>query len=221
MDERRLPVLSERLRALRGTMTQEEFSVLLEISRPTVGFYENGTRIPDALVLRRIANRYHVSIDWLLGLSDTPAIEHPSSSPTDFTQELAALTTKGYGVNGGAVFEALLHELLESAQDAAEIGSIYEGHAECLLKLCQACHTAARCANLAQKQAEPSETTDSVLHELKHLLLSASYTAHNVLNQYFDLCKSTLQKNSQESLSCDDLARFARELDALERSGTS
>ena len=68
--ERRMPVFADRFIELRGKRTQEEFAKFLGISRPTVGFYESGQRIPDALILRQIAEKCNVSADYLLGLTD-------------------------------------------------------------------------------------------------------------------------------------------------------
>ena len=68
--ERRMPVFADRFIELRGKRTQDEFAKFLGISRPTVGFYESGQRIPDALVLRQIAEKCNVSADYLLGLTD-------------------------------------------------------------------------------------------------------------------------------------------------------
>lgn len=70
MEQRRFPIFSERFAELRGDMTQGEFADFLNVSRPTVGFYENGARVPDAIVLRQIAEKCGVSADWLLGLTD-------------------------------------------------------------------------------------------------------------------------------------------------------
>ena len=67
---KKLPVFADRFRELRGEMTQDKFAEFVGISRPTVGFYENGERIPDALILKMIASKCQVSSDWLLGLSD-------------------------------------------------------------------------------------------------------------------------------------------------------
>ena len=75
MEQKRLPIFAERFAKLRGDMTQGEFADTLGISRPTVGFYENGSRLPDALVLRQIAEKCKVSSDWLLGLSDEPSLD--------------------------------------------------------------------------------------------------------------------------------------------------
>ena len=67
----RFPVFMERFRKLQGDMSNTEFADFLGLSRQTVGFYCNGERIPDALGLKRIAEKCNVSADWLLGLSET------------------------------------------------------------------------------------------------------------------------------------------------------
>lgn len=70
----RLPVFQERFKELRGDLTQAQFADKLGLSRPTIGLYESGARIPDAEVLRTIAICCNVSVDYLLGLSSTPAV---------------------------------------------------------------------------------------------------------------------------------------------------
>ena len=60
---------------MQGKRTNTEFADFLGISRQTVGFYCNGDRIPDAVVLRQIAEKCEVSVDWLLGLSDVPVLD--------------------------------------------------------------------------------------------------------------------------------------------------
>lgn len=70
MEQRRFPVFAERFAQLRGDRTQGEFASILGLSRPTVGFYENGNRLPDAYMLRHIAVTCGVSADWLIGLTD-------------------------------------------------------------------------------------------------------------------------------------------------------
>lgn len=57
MEQKRMPIFAERFAQLRGEMTQAEFAEFLGISRPTVGFYENGVRLPDALLLCQIAEK--------------------------------------------------------------------------------------------------------------------------------------------------------------------
>ena len=72
MEHAKLPIFAERFHELREERAQAEFAEFLGISRPTVGFYENGSRLPDALTLRKIAEKCNVSADWLLGLTDYP-----------------------------------------------------------------------------------------------------------------------------------------------------
>ena len=56
-------------------MSQADFAAFVGISRPTVGFYENGDREPDATTLARIAKQCGVSADFLVGLSDNSTVE--------------------------------------------------------------------------------------------------------------------------------------------------
>jgi transcriptional regulator with XRE-family HTH domain len=69
----RVAIFEERLNKLRGNMSQDEFAKKIGIARATVGFYENGERIPDASYLIKIAQACEVSTDWLLGLTDDKA----------------------------------------------------------------------------------------------------------------------------------------------------
>ena len=85
MEQRRLSVFAERFSKLRGNKTQDDFAKFLGISRPTVGFYENGTRLPDALVLKQISEKCNVSADWLLGLSDVDSSNSDIQTVCKFT----------------------------------------------------------------------------------------------------------------------------------------
>ena len=53
------------LREMKG-MSQEALSEAIPISRESICRYENGTRNPSLVVLKRIANYFDVSIDFLL-----------------------------------------------------------------------------------------------------------------------------------------------------------
>lgn len=66
----------QRFNKLRDDMTQAQFAEFLGISRPTVGFYENGDRIPDAVTLKKIVSKCGVTADYLLGETDTPNREY-------------------------------------------------------------------------------------------------------------------------------------------------
>lgn len=61
---------AQRLREIRGSMTQTEFSELTGISRASISNYENGLRTPDITALRQLHEATGVSVYYLLGLSD-------------------------------------------------------------------------------------------------------------------------------------------------------
>ena len=63
-----LPIFRERLDELRGQISYADFAAFLGISRATVGFYLAGKRVPNAADLKKIAEKCHVSTDWLVGL---------------------------------------------------------------------------------------------------------------------------------------------------------
>lgn len=83
--EQRFPAFTERFTQLRGDMTQAAFAEFLGMSRPTVGFYESGSRIPDALGVKAIAEKCHVSADWLLGLSDVRSTDGDMQQACNYT----------------------------------------------------------------------------------------------------------------------------------------
>ena len=59
---------SEKLMRLRKRegRSQEELAAYLEVSRQAVSRWEQGTALPDAGNLRKLRQRFSVSIDWLL-----------------------------------------------------------------------------------------------------------------------------------------------------------
>ena len=62
------------LKALRESLglRQKDFGEALGLKQQTYAGYENGTRDPPADFWLAVAERYHVSIDWLLGFTDDP-----------------------------------------------------------------------------------------------------------------------------------------------------
>ena len=64
---------SERLRQLRQEkrMTQAALGQAVDISPRMISFYESGNHFPrDEIILKRIADLFEVSLDYLLGHSD-------------------------------------------------------------------------------------------------------------------------------------------------------
>ncbi|MFA6626952.1 MAG: helix-turn-helix transcriptional regulator [Bacilli bacterium] len=60
--------LSETLRSLRSLhqLTQQDLASYLKISRATYANYEQNRRDPDYYLLIKLANFYHISLDYLL-----------------------------------------------------------------------------------------------------------------------------------------------------------
>ena len=62
---------------LKQIRKQKKYSQLkvamdLNISREALSYYENGKRNPDLSMLVQLSNYFNVSIDFLVGLRDTP-----------------------------------------------------------------------------------------------------------------------------------------------------
>lgn len=72
------------LRAFRESlkMTQEEFGKSVGVAKTTYNNYETGKREPDSEFWIKIAEKYGVSIDYLMGYKDEPykQKEKPSNS---------------------------------------------------------------------------------------------------------------------------------------------
>ena len=68
--------LRERLKLLRkkNKETQEMLAEKLGVSARTIGSWEQEDRVPSCETLICIADKYHVSVDYLLGRSDDPNV---------------------------------------------------------------------------------------------------------------------------------------------------
>ena len=64
--------LGKRIKLLRKehNLTQLDFSKLVNIANTTLSQYESGKRIPSDDIKIKIANYFHVSVDYLLGQTD-------------------------------------------------------------------------------------------------------------------------------------------------------
>lgn len=65
-------ILAIRIKELRKTMkmTQKEFSVYVGCTAATLSAYENGSKSPSLEIIKGIAEKCNVSIDWLCGLRE-------------------------------------------------------------------------------------------------------------------------------------------------------
>lgn len=109
----KFPVFSQRFNQLRGEMSQADFASFLKISRPTVGFYENGERLPDALTLRKIAEKCNVPSDWLLGLTDNKTHDNVDIGYTLGLSDKAIQKIKSISNTDLYKFKDYLNDVLE------------------------------------------------------------------------------------------------------------
>lgn len=75
--------ISDRIRLLRteSHMTQEEFGRIFGISKPTVSFYEHGKSVPNDQIKTAISRYFGVSVDYLLGVTDSRELTSPTPTP--------------------------------------------------------------------------------------------------------------------------------------------
>ena len=67
-------MLLERLKMLRRkvNLSQQELAKSIHITREAYSMYENGHRQPPYEILISLARYYHVSVDYLLGITEFP-----------------------------------------------------------------------------------------------------------------------------------------------------
>lgn len=67
--------MAQRLRAIRGTLTQAEFAHRLGIHKNTLGRYERGESEPDTQIARQLCTLFGVQPHWLLFGSDMEPLD--------------------------------------------------------------------------------------------------------------------------------------------------
>lgn len=99
-------MLAKRLAALRKekALTQEQLARFLGISRSRLSLYEIGKREPDHHTLQKIADFFHVSLDYLLGRVDDPHSQSNAAQNLPKSQEPLAM------------FDTVLYSIIENAQ---------------------------------------------------------------------------------------------------------
>ena len=74
--------LGEKLKLLRGTRTQENVSNALGLSRARYSHYENNRVEPDMDILKRLAEFYNTTTDYLLGVEEHNKTSNSISTET-------------------------------------------------------------------------------------------------------------------------------------------
>lgn len=68
-----------------GKYTQDQLAQELGVKRPVVAYWESGDRVPNALQIEQIAKLCHIPSDYLLGLTDSKAIDTAPRAICDYT----------------------------------------------------------------------------------------------------------------------------------------
>ncbi|GGD05118.1 helix-turn-helix domain-containing protein [Pontibacillus salipaludis] len=97
--------VSERLKLLRKEhkLSQKDVSQILGISESGYGYYEQGRNEPSIDMINKLADRYNVTADYLLGRSDSPDKKEKEDAfdPMDEINRLL----KEYGIEHSGFFD--------------------------------------------------------------------------------------------------------------------
>lgn len=108
--------IAERLRDLRADkgLNQDVVSEACGISRIALARYETGARMPRAEYVARLADYYGVTVDYLMGREETPAVQNPNPlpPPESIPEYLARLTPENR-----AFIEEMAKKLLASQEN--------------------------------------------------------------------------------------------------------
>ena len=69
-----MDIFNKRLKELRGKKSKEEIANAIGITPQSLGRYEGGHRKPDIEILKKMAEYFKVSADYLLGISETKIV---------------------------------------------------------------------------------------------------------------------------------------------------
>lgn len=83
-------VLAIRIKELRSVlkMTQKQFAEKVGCTAATLSAYENGSKSPSLEIVRNIAEKCNVSIDWLVGLTDNESKDKEITNCSDIIELL-------------------------------------------------------------------------------------------------------------------------------------
>jgi len=76
----------KRLRELRkkNKLTQEQLGKIIHVTKVSISGYESGERTPDTENLRKLADYFGVTSDYLLGRSDHPSLKEEDMDDPEF-----------------------------------------------------------------------------------------------------------------------------------------
>jgi methanogenic corrinoid protein MtbC1 len=124
---------SSRLRELRTLrkLRQKDLAAELGVAQTTVANYEQGSRFPGEKILQRIADFFEVSLDYLLGRTDsrqllgTPPALAPAVEPPEPQQALSPLARRYLDTLLAGQREDGHRLVLQALADGASLRSVY------------------------------------------------------------------------------------------------
>ncbi|MBR1396088.1 MAG: helix-turn-helix transcriptional regulator [Selenomonadaceae bacterium] len=93
-------------------ITQSELSKIMNVSSSTIGMWEQGRREPDYVNLKKLADFFHVTTDYLLSYNDLNTKTPPSTYNEKRTELLKAYD--GLNADGQILLIGMLNLLRES-----------------------------------------------------------------------------------------------------------
>ena len=107
-----MKIFSERLKTLRGAVSQTAFAKRLGVSQVALSRFETNKREPDLETLCRFSITLAISADWLLGLTDNPSIDRGGVTNTATANGAGAQAAAGGTIqNGDPATAAILERL--------------------------------------------------------------------------------------------------------------
>lgn len=86
-------IFGKRLKSLRleKDLKQSELAKIIEVSTSTIGMYEQGRRYTDLETLKKIAEFFDISVDYLIGRTDIKRFNAPSDKLNNILELLNEL----------------------------------------------------------------------------------------------------------------------------------
>jgi transcriptional regulator with XRE-family HTH domain len=117
------PMDGKRLRSLRNNkkLTQTELGKIINVTKVSISGYESGDRTPDTDNLRRLADYFGVTSDYLLGISDSPELTRKDEK--DIAKRMEKIkedltTGDGLSFHGEPISPEAVESLIEAIEYA-------------------------------------------------------------------------------------------------------
>jgi len=116
-------IFAKRLRGLRESvgLSQGDLAEKLGVSRGSISYYENESRVPDIVFLERVSEYFDVGINFLLGHSEN---QNPSNEDLglyiDFSDKAIEKLKSGYHSYGRSLSDLIESDRFEELFDIAE-----------------------------------------------------------------------------------------------------